>query len=197
MTIKTSIMAKDPVCGMAVDPKKAEKKGLISKNGKKVYFCSERCKREYKKSWLEKHKYEVGLSVLAIALAAASYMLGWMLPFMGTVFIILSLLKLIDLNGFARIFSQYDLIAKGVKGYAHLYPFIELALGLAFIFQLYVRVAATITVVVMTIGAFGVANNLLQGKRCACLGAKIKVPLTTFTLVEDILMIAMSLMVLL
>ena len=33
-------------------------------------------------------------------------------------------------------------------------------------------------------------------RTCACLGAKIKVPLTRFTLVEDIIMFLMGLMIL-
>src|SRR3989344_2786993 len=38
-------MAKDPICGMKVEPKKAEPKGLASiKAGKKYYFCSKNCK---------------------------------------------------------------------------------------------------------------------------------------------------------
>jgi len=38
-------MAKDPICGMKVEPKKAEPKGLVSiKTGKKYYFCSKNCK---------------------------------------------------------------------------------------------------------------------------------------------------------
>ena len=41
-------MKKDPVCGMKVDEKEAEKKGLFSvKNKKKYYFCSEKCKNKF------------------------------------------------------------------------------------------------------------------------------------------------------
>ena len=41
-------MAKDPICGMEVDEKKAEAKGLVSiKNGKKYYFCSKNCYDEF------------------------------------------------------------------------------------------------------------------------------------------------------
>ena len=34
-------MAKDPICGMEIDEKKAE--FSIAKNGKKYYFCSKNC----------------------------------------------------------------------------------------------------------------------------------------------------------
>ena len=34
-------MAKDPICGMDVDPKKA--KFMLKKDGKDYYFCSKNC----------------------------------------------------------------------------------------------------------------------------------------------------------
>jgi YHS domain-containing protein len=41
-------MAKDPICGMEVNEKKAKEKGLVvEKNGKKVYFCSAACKKKF------------------------------------------------------------------------------------------------------------------------------------------------------
>ena len=44
----------------------------------------------------------------------------------------------------------------------------------------------------------GVGKNLLSKNKikCACLGAKVKVPLTSFTFVEDIIMALMALMIL-
>ena len=47
-------MAKDPVCGMQVDEKKAAAKA--EHLGKTYYFCSEMCKRAFEK---EPHKYMV------------------------------------------------------------------------------------------------------------------------------------------
>jgi YHS domain-containing protein len=45
-------MAKDPVCGMNVDEKKAA--GTVSHKGKVSYFCSENCKAQFEKA-LEKY----------------------------------------------------------------------------------------------------------------------------------------------
>lgn len=188
-------MTTDPVCGMAVDKEKARKKGLVSTKGKKEYFCSKECKEKYEKSWIAKHWIEIALSIAIVSVAAGMYFMGWMLPFMGTVFLILAGLKLWDLKGFVKLFRQYDLVAKSVKKYAYAYPFIELTLGIAFLFQYQARIAGAITTVVMTIGTVGVIKHALTGKRCACLGAKIKVPMTTFTIVEDIMMALMGLMV--
>ena len=41
-------MAKDPVCGMKVDEKKAA--GSSSYSGKTYYFCSPNCKNEFDKN---------------------------------------------------------------------------------------------------------------------------------------------------
>ena len=125
--------------------------------------------------------------------------LDLMLLFIGIVFLILSGLKLLDVKGFANMFSKYDLIAKKSKTYAYIYPFIELILGISFILKLGIIPAAITTVIIMGIGSIGVGKNVFSKNKlkCACLGAKIKVPLTRFTLVEDLVMFAMGLMILL
>lgn len=41
-------MAKDPICGMVVDPEKAEFK--TEKDGQTYYFCSESCKHKFDKT---------------------------------------------------------------------------------------------------------------------------------------------------
>jgi YHS domain-containing protein len=41
-------MAKDPVCGMNVDEKKAA--GIVSHKGKVSYFCSAKCKAQFEKA---------------------------------------------------------------------------------------------------------------------------------------------------
>lgn len=38
-------MARDPVCGMTVDPKTAA--GSVKHNGKTYYFCSAGCQRQF------------------------------------------------------------------------------------------------------------------------------------------------------
>ena len=95
-------------------------------------------------------------------------------------------------------FTQYDLIAAKSKTYAHVYPFIELSLGLMYLFTFQIMSAAIITLLIMGINAIGVGKTLLSKNKikCACLGAKVKVPLTSFTLVEDIIMVLMALMIL-
>jgi hypothetical protein len=47
----------------------------------------------------------------------------------------------------------------------------------------------------MTISLFGVLISVLQKRkiRCACLGAVFNIPMSTVTIIEDALMIVMSL----
>jgi len=117
---------------------------------------------------------------------------------MGVFFIIVALLKFLDWKGFAKAFAMYDILAKRNKTYAYAYPLIELGLGIAYLFVWQITVVASITFVIMFIGAIGVGKNLLSKNpvKCACLGTKIKVPLTEFTLFEDIAMAVMAIMIL-
>ncbi len=122
-----------------------------------------------------------------------------MIYVMGGLLVALSFLKLADWQGFAHAFSEYDLIAKKSKVYAFIYPLIELGLGVSYLMMYEIKVMAAITLVIMVIGAIGVTINLFSPRRvqCACLGTLIKVPLTKFTLVEDVVMAGMALMILL
>ena len=192
---------RDPICGMDVTPEIAIKKGLVlEKDGKTNYFCSSKCKDEFikGKKWYEGNMISYALSVVLVAVAGLVLWTGNMLPFMGIVFLLLAGLKFLDLKGFANAFGMYDLIAKRSKIYGLAYPFIELALGVAFLFAFQIKIAAVVTIIIMTIGTIVIARNLMSKEKvkCACLGTKIKVPLTTFTLVEDIVMALMGVMIL-
>lgn len=190
--------AQDPVCRMKVDPEKAKAEGLAhSKDGKTFYFCSRECLNRFSSKSSTKFA-EILLSAALVAVSAIAVISGYMTEFMGIVFLSLAGLKLIDIRGFARMFEQYDIIASRMRGYSLAYPFIELSLGLAYLLEFQVPAAAAITVVVMALGSAGIWKRLKSrnAARCACLGAKIRVPLTGFTLVEDILMAAMGLMIL-
>ncbi len=192
----------DPVCHMEVNSEQAAADGRIleTKRGM-VYFCSHSCLQEYQSEnsiestgW---SRVEVMVSVTLIVVAVAVSLTGYMLPFMGFVFVILAITKLIDIPGFVERFVQYDVVASRVKVYGYVYPFIELALATAFLLQSFVIEAAVVTAVVMGVGAVGVGMNVFSSnqKKCACLGARIPVPLTRFTLVEDITMALMALII--
>jgi copper chaperone CopZ len=118
--------------------------------------------------------------------------------FMGEFFVVFGTLKLIKLKDFAIAYKEYDIIAKRSNVYAHAYPFIELGLGILYFTNLVPFITNIITIIVMGIGAIGVYIKLLKKEEipCACLGTVFKVPMTWVTLVEDLLMVAMAVIML-
>lgn len=134
----------------------------------------------------------------ALALSSGKSIMLWMHFFMGLLFCQFSMLKLFNLAQFAEGFQMYDLIAKRSPIYGHLYPFIELGLGLAYLAFIYPVVINVITICVTGIGAVGVFRALKAGLdvRCACMGTILNVPLSTVTLTEDIGMGIMALLML-
>lgn len=114
--------------------------------------------------------------------------------FMGGFFLAFSFFKFLDLRGFATGFARYDLIAAAWKPWAFIYPFVELALGIAYLTHFWPIPTHAVTLVVMSIGAAGVIRSLMRKDRikCACLGTVIDLPLGTVTLIEDLTMAAMA-----
>jgi copper chaperone CopZ len=118
----------------------------------------------------------------------------WMRHFMAGFFLVFSFFKLLNIPAFAMSYSSYDIIAKRWIGYGYIYPFIELAIGIALLIPSISIPVYGFTLLVMTISIIGVIQSMLRKSRfqCACLGAIFKLPLSKITLVEDALMIVMS-----
>jgi copper chaperone CopZ len=118
----------------------------------------------------------------------------WMSHFMAGFFVVFSFFKLMNLKGFAEGYAMYDVVAKRVPVYGFIYPFIELALGIAFVTGFDPFLTNLTALLVMGISTIGVLQNLLKKSpfQCACLGTIIKLPLSKVTLFEDVLMVLMS-----
>ena len=119
--------------------------------------------------------------------------------FMGLFFVVFSFFKYLDLRGFQSSFRRYDPLAKAIPFYARLYPFLELSLGVLFLIRLELQLALWLTVAILGITTIGVVKVLLSKKEieCACLGSVLKLPMTEATLIENALMIAMAIWMLL
>jgi hypothetical protein len=122
-----------------------------------------------------------------------------MLDFMAGFFIVFGLFKIINLNNFVHAYSMYDIVAQRWQWYAYLYPFIEIALGLCYLFRFHLILANSITLVLMIIGSIGIMHALQKKESitCACLGAVFKLPMTYVSLAEDLIMGIMALIMLL
>lgn len=121
-----------------------------------------------------------------------------MIVIMGLFLIVVSALKMGDWNGFVHAFGMYDVIASRSRVYATVYPLIEFSIGVLFVSGWFVKEAAAALLFLMVVGLIGVTKNLMKKEkiRCACLGTFINVPLTKFTLVEDIVMAVMAIIIL-
>ncbi len=119
----------------------------------------------------------------------------WMMHFMAGFFLVFSFFKLLDVRSFADSYAMYDLLAIRFKPYGYLYPFIELGLGFAYLLAWQSTFTNWLTFIVMAFSSLGVIRSVLnkQKIRCACLGAVFNLPMSTVTIIEDLLMAGMAL----
>jgi copper chaperone CopZ len=138
--------------------------------------------------------YLIGITILnELSKSSFNYMSAMHL-FMGGFFLIFSFFKLLDIKGFAYSYMTYDIIAKKWIGWGFIYPFIELSLGLAYLFHFAILEATIITLVVMSVSSIGVIQSLIAKRKiqCACLGTVFNLPMSKITLIEDLLMVVMA-----
>jgi copper chaperone CopZ len=157
------------------------------------------------KSWLQTYKpiLLIAAYLLVIALIAGKSSGGFSLPaamrvFMSGFFLVFSFFKLLDIQGFADSYAMYDLVAKRVKAWGYIYVFVEAGLGILYAIDTLPVITNSITLAVMSVSLIGVVQSVLDKRkiRCACLGAVFNLPMSTVTIVEDGLMIGMSLIML-
>ncbi|MGC6423132.1 MAG: heavy-metal-associated domain-containing protein [Flavobacteriaceae bacterium] len=124
---------------------------------------------------------------------------NFMYHYMGLFFVVFSFFKFLDYQGFPHSFAQYDPLAKRSQLYAYLYPFLETLLGIAFLFQYQLRAALWGTLILLSITTIGVVRSLVNQRHiaCACLGTVLKLPMTEATLIENSIMLIMSISMLL
>ena len=159
-------------------------------------------KAEETKSWLVTYKpllliagFITGVSILT----ANGSLHTVMNTFMAGFFLVFSFFKFLDIRGFANSYAMYDLLARKVPAYGYVYPFVELALGVSFLTGFNLVFTNWATIIVMGFSSIGVIQSVLNKQKiqCACLGAVFNLPMSTVTIIEDALMIAMSALMLL
>lgn len=157
---------------------------------------------EQTKSWVSTYKpilliffYFSGVSLLLQAVQGQFNTMQWMRHFMAGFFLVFSFFKMLNLKAFAESYVMYDVVARKFPTWAYIYAFVELVLGIAFLTDFNPFITNLTTVIVMTASIIGVFQTVLNKKQiqCACLGAIFNLPMSTVTIIEDGLMIAMSL----
>ena len=136
-----------------------------------------------------------------IALALSQAALGAPLTvragewFIGLSMMVLAMLKLQNLDGFATMFLNYDLLAKRWITYGKVYPFAELGAGTLMVAGILTWLSAPVALFIGCIGAVSVIKAVYIDKRelkCACVGGDSNVPLGFLSLTENLMMIAMA-----
>jgi glutaredoxin len=109
---------------------------------------------------------------------------------------VLALLKLQNVESFATMFLNYDLLAKRWVPYSYVYPFAEGLAGILMIAGVAVWASVPIALVIGGIGAVSVVKAVYIDRRelkCACVGGSSNVPLGFLSLTENLMMIGMAL----
>jgi len=115
--------------------------------------------------------------------------------FIGFSMVVLALLKLQNVESFATMFLNYDLLARRWVPYSYIYPFAEGLAGLLMIAGALVWLSVPVALFIGTIGAVSVFKAVYVDRRelkCACVGGSSNVPLGFISLTENLMMIFMA-----
>ncbi len=116
--------------------------------------------------------------------------------FVAIAMMLLAMLKLQDVDRFATMFLNYDLLARRLPPYGLAYPFLELGAGVLMLTRLLDWLSIPVALFIGGVGAVSVSKAVYLDKRelkCACVGGGSNVPLGFVSLTENLMMIAMAL----
>lgn len=115
--------------------------------------------------------------------------------FIGFSMIVLALVKLQNVESFATMFLNYDLLAKRWVPYSYIYPFAEGLAGVLMVAGALTWLSVPVALFIGIVGAVSVIKAVYIEKRelkCACVGGSSNVPLGFISLTENLMMIAMA-----
>lgn len=136
-----------------------------------------------------------------MALAASDAILGdpftlcaaeWFIAFS---MVVLAMPKLQNVESFATMFLNYDLLAKRWVPYSYIHPYPEGLAGFLMVAGAANWLSVPVALFIGTIGAVLVFKAVYIGRRelkCACVGGSSNVPLGFISLTENLMMIAMA-----
>jgi glutaredoxin len=149
------------------------------------------------------YKPIIALFVMTALMALAASQAAFGTPFTlraGEWFIafsmcVLALLKLQNIETFATMFLNYDLLARRFVPYSYVYPFAEGLAGVLMLAGVLTWISVPTALFIGTVGAVSVFKAVYVDKRelkCACVGGSSNVPLGFVSLTENIMMVAMA-----
>ena len=108
---------------------------------------------------------------------------------------ILAMLKLQNVDKFATMFLNYDLLAQRWVSYSRIYPFAEGLAGVLMVAGALNWLSIPVALFIGGIGAVSVFKAVYIDKRelkCACVGGDSNVPLGFVSLTENVMMVGMA-----
>jgi copper chaperone CopZ len=160
---------------------------------------------EQTRSWFETYKPILliffYISLITILIQTTNHHFNYMQAmqhFMAGFFLVFSFFKMLNLKGFAESYMMYDVLARKIPVWGYIYAFLEFCLGISYLLNFNPMFTNAVTFIVMSISIIGVLQSVFNKKKiqCACLGAVFNLPMSTVTIIEDGLMIIMSLIML-
>lgn len=109
--------------------------------------------------------------------------------------VVLAMMKLQNVESFATMFLNYDLLAKRWVPYSYIYPYAEGLAGVLMVAGALNWLSVPVAMFIGTVGAVSVFKAVYIDKRelkCACVGGSSNVPLGFISLTENLMMIAMA-----
>jgi glutaredoxin len=134
----------------------------------------------------------IAVTWVALGTAFTGRTVEW---FISISMVLLGLQKLQDVERFATMFLNYDLLAQRWVRYGYVYPFVETGAGLLMMAGVLTWLSAPAALFVASVGAISVFKAVYIDKRelkCACVGGDSKVPLGFVSLTETLMMIGMA-----
>lgn len=110
--------------------------------------------------------------------------------------VVLALLKLQNVEKFATMFLNYDLLAQRWVPYGRIYPFAEATAGLLMVAGALDWLSIPLALFIGTVGAASVFKAVYIDRRelkCACVGGDSNVALGFISLTENLMMMGMAL----
>ena len=118
--------------------------------------------------------------------------------FMAMRFGCFGIIKLINLNQFAKWFAKYDLLANYIPVYGYIFPIIEILLGFAYIIDTNMNYYVPINIIAIIITwltSLWIMIKLTEKKddlACMCMWSKFTTPLGLVSLFEQLAMLVMA-----
>jgi len=134
----------------------------------------------------------MGVSYTVFGTPVTVRALEWFIAFS---MVVLAMLKLQNVESFATMFLNYDLLAKRWVPYSYIYPYAEGLAGVLMVAGIANWLSIPVALFIGSIGAISVFKAVYIDKRelkCACVGGSSNVPLGFISLTENLMMIAMA-----